>query len=124
MTLHGGKARLNCSQQVIQDPVRHCFMKGAFVAKGPEVELETLQLHAKSIWNVANFDRREIRLPGEQAKASELRTIEGDFVVSLRCRVVERLELSDRCAGHRGCLLPCWARLRQALHPQCRVKAR
>ena len=67
-------------------------MKGAFVAKRPQVELERLQLDAPFVRHVADAQGREIGLARARADAGELGTGELDLVVPARFRVGEGLQ--------------------------------
>src|SRR5262249_36256277 len=59
---------------------------------------------AALVGDVFDLDAREVGLPGQRAKARELRTIEADRVVPFGPRVGERLEVLGRARRHCGSL--------------------
>src|SRR5262245_6841296 len=100
-------ARPGHRHEVVEDAVRHVFMKGAFVAIGPDVELDALELHEPLVRYVAHADGREVGLAGHRTEAGEFRDLEGDLVVAVRVRIGDDLELPAGAARHAISLLLC-----------------
>src|SRR6185295_6342205 len=92
VTDHLEEARTERRDEVVENEVRHGFVKMPFVAIRPEVELQRFQLHTGAVGDVADADRREIGLTRPGAQTGELRAGERDRVVPLGLRVRERLE--------------------------------
>src|SRR3954466_4593813 len=97
-------ARLQCRDEIVEDPVGDGLVERALVAVAPEVELEALELHAELAGHVADADGREVRLPRHRAEAGELRRLEADLVLAIRLRIGKGLELLGRLRRHPGIL--------------------
>ena len=91
---------LGCFHEIIQNSVGHRLVERPFITVTPEIKLEALELHAELIRNIADADRREIRLAGLRAKAGEFRTFEVDIVVPPRVRILENFELLGWLSRH------------------------
>src|ERR671935_1401813 len=84
---HGDHAHLpglEGRDEVVQDAVGDVFVEVAFFAKAPQVELEALQLDNLRARNVADSERREIRLAGHRTHTRELGAHALDFVITIR----------------------------------------
>src|SRR5512138_427428 len=92
--------RLRRAHQIIEDAVGHRLVECAFVAIGPDVELERLQLDAQAIGHVIENQRGEIRLSGHRTDAGELRNFHVDPVVAIARGIGERLETLARSGRH------------------------
>ena len=86
-------ARAAGLHQILQNFIRHGFVKSPFIAVTPKVKFQALQLHAKFVWNIKNPDDRKIRLPGLRAKAGEFRTLKMNLIIPLRIRVRKYLNI-------------------------------
>ncbi len=83
---------LRRGDEVVQDAVGHRFVKGAFIAEGPDVELEAFQFHAFLVGDVIQIERGEIRLPGLGAQAGEFGDFHVDVKIAPGLRIVEGFE--------------------------------
>ena len=92
--------RLGGAGELVEDFVRHRFMKGAPVAERPDVELQGFELHAQTIGHVLEFERGEVGLPGLRTQARELRDRHANGVIARRRRINERFERVGRCGRH------------------------
>lgn len=100
-TFEGRAARFDDFEEVIENSVRHVFVKNPLVAKLLQVELETFKLDTFFIWNVPENERSEVRLAGFRADRSELGAKDFDGILSVCVRVIEAFELvSKRCSWH------------------------
>ena len=79
--------------QIFQDSIGYLLVEGPFVSVGPEVEFKGLQFDAEFVGDIGDSDRRKIWLTAPRAKAGKLRTLEADFVISLRGRIREGLKV-------------------------------
>src|SRR6266849_9771478 len=96
------KPRREQLDEVVADPVRDRFVEGAFVAEGPDVELEAFQLDALAVGNVVEIEGGEVGLPGPRAKAGELRNLHADQIVAARARIGKALQRLARLGRHSG----------------------
>ena len=65
--------RPDSTNQIVQYAVDRVLVLYALVAKALEIELEALELHAKTVRNVFYLYLPEVRLTGLGAEAGELR---------------------------------------------------
>src|SRR5262249_2435825 len=86
--------------QRVADPVGDGLVEVTLVAERPKIELQAFQLDAELVGHVADAHTCEVRLAGERADASELRTVEVDLVIAGRRRIGEGLQLFAGLAGH------------------------
>ena len=100
--VHRELARRDRLHEVIANLIRHRFVKRAFVAVAPQVELQALELDAQLVRHVVDGDRGKIRLPGHRTQAGELGAVENDVVIALPLRIRERIELFRRLRRHEG----------------------
>ncbi len=84
------------SNDIVKNFVGYRFVKLAFIAKRPDVELEALQLDAALGGNVVQVQRREIGLSRFWAQASELGNLHMNEEFPLRLRVGKYLEMLSR----------------------------
>lgn len=84
--------RVHQLDQVIHDDVDAILMEVAVVAEAEQIQLERFAFHHFDIGNVADVNRREIRLAGHRAEARELGAVEFDKVIAVRMLVVEGLQ--------------------------------
>ena len=96
------EARLGGCHQVIQNAVGDGFVKGALVAEGPDIELETLQFDTGLIRNIVQIERGEVRLAGFRAQAGEFRDFHVNMEIAAGLRVVEGFEHLAGLTGHEG----------------------
>ena len=75
--------------QVVEDLVGDRFVKSAFVAVGPEIELERFELDAAGVGDVADGDGGEVRLAGFGAQAGEFRALHANKIITPGMRVGE-----------------------------------
>src|SRR5690606_18080186 len=76
------------------------FVIGAFVAVGPDIELEAFQLHAFPVRDVVQIQDREIRLAGHRAQAGELRNFHMNQEIALGRGVRKMLQFGAGLRGH------------------------
>src|SRR5258706_5318080 len=88
----GQPARLHHRHQVVKDHVRDVLVEDPAAAKGLEVELQALELHAEAIGDVVDAYGPEVRLAGLGADRGELRTRVLDRVVAAGVAIREGLE--------------------------------
>ena len=81
---HGYLARPAGGDQIVENLVGDRFMKRAFVAVRPQIELEGFEFDAKLIGHVGDANRGEVRLAGPGADTGKLGTLHIDFKVALR----------------------------------------
>ena len=84
---HRHLARLTGGDQIVEDLVGNGFVKRAFTAVGPQIELERFELEADLIRHVGDADGGEVGLAGPWADASKLGALHIDFKVALGPRV-------------------------------------
>src|SRR4030081_3774292 len=83
---------LQASDQVVQNAVRNIFMKRAFVAEAPQVQLQALQLQDLGPRHVGDRERSEVGLAGHRADARELGAHALNLIVPIRMRIDDRYE--------------------------------
>jgi hypothetical protein len=93
---HGHFMRLAGLNEIVENLVDHGFVESAFVAIGPQIELQRFKLDTELIGNVMDSDRGKIRLSRARTNAGELGTFHVNFIVAFRPRVGEGLELFTR----------------------------
>ena len=86
--------------KIVQNSVDDRFVKRSFVAVGPKVKLERLELHAQFPGHITNADGGKIRLSRARADAGKLRALHRDLKVPFRTRVGKSLQLFARLSGH------------------------
>src|SRR3954447_16454095 len=92
VTLDADAPRVQSRHQVVQYAIGHGFVKGPFVAKRPQIELQRLELDAFGSGHVADPDGSKVRLSSDGAHTRELWTIETDFIFPVRLGVRECVE--------------------------------
>ena len=97
-------ARLAGLNQIVENLVDHGFVESAFVAIGPQIELQRFELDAKLIGNVMDSDRGKIRLSRARTNTGELGTFHFYVIVAFRARVAKGLELFTRSGCHQHIL--------------------
>jgi hypothetical protein len=100
----GHLARLAGLNEIVENLVDHGFVESAFVAIGPQIELQRFELDAKLIGNVMDSDRGKIRLSRARTNTGELGTFHFYLIVAFRARVDKGLELFSRSGCHRRIL--------------------
>ena len=80
--------------EVVEDAIRHILVERPFVAVGPEIELEGLELHDRLVGNVFDAHGREVGLPRHGAEARELGRLTRDDVVATGVRVRHRTKVA------------------------------
>ena len=61
----------DCTDKIIQNPIRDRFGKGSCVSEGVEIELKGLTFNALLFRSVANGDGGEVRLTCDGAEGGE-----------------------------------------------------
>ena len=84
---HRHLARLTGGDQIVEDPVGHGLVKRAFIAVGPQIELERFEFETDLVRHVGDADGGEVGLAGPGADASKLGTLHIDFKIALRPRI-------------------------------------
>jgi copper oxidase (laccase) domain-containing protein len=84
---HRHPARPAGCDEIVENFIDHRLMKRAFVAIGPEIELERFELDAEFIRHVVDSNRGEVGLAGFRADAGELWTLHINFIIALRARI-------------------------------------
>jgi hypothetical protein len=97
-------ARLAGLNEIVENLVDHGFVESAFVAIGPQIELQRFELDAKLIGNVMDSDRGKIRLSRARTNTGELGTFHFYLIVAFRARVDKGLELFSRSGCHQRIL--------------------
>src|SRR5581483_11716542 len=87
------EARIERANEIVGDAIRDRLVKRALIAIRPEIQLERFQLDAFLIGNVANANRREVRLPRHRTDARKLRRFEVDLVIAFGTGIWKRLEI-------------------------------
>jgi hypothetical protein len=100
----GHLARLAGLNEIVENLVDHGFVESAFVAIGPQIELQRFELDAKLIGNVMDSDRGKIRLSRARTNTGELGTFHFYVIVAFRARVDKGLELFTRSGCHQRIL--------------------
>lgn len=100
---HGGAARLDDLQEIIENSIRYVFVEDPFVPEFLQVKLQALKFYALLVRHVSKHQDAKIRLTGLWANRSEFRASDFDGIFSVWIRVVETFELvGKRCSRH-GC---------------------
>jgi len=87
--------------KIVQNAIRHVFVKNAFVAKFLQIELQAFQLNTLLIRHVSKNERSEIGLAGLGTHRREFGALNLDMVFSIWKGIIETLELIlKRCAWH------------------------
>jgi len=86
--------------KIVQNSVDDLFVKRSFVAIGPKVKLERLELHAQFRRHITNADGGKIRLSRARADAGKFGALHRDLKVPFRTRVGKSLQLFARLSGH------------------------
>lgn len=73
--------RLQKPYKIVENLIRHGFMKSTFIAKTPEIEFQALEFHATPARHINNPNRGEIGLPCLGTNAGKFGTFKTDFVV-------------------------------------------
>jgi hypothetical protein len=97
---HGHFARLARLNEIVENLVDHGFVESAFVAIGPQIELQRFKLDTELIGNVMDSDRGKIRLSRARTNTGELGTFHVNFIVALRPWIGKGLELFTRLGCH------------------------
>ncbi len=85
-------ARVHQLDQVVHNNVDAILVKIAVIAEAEQVQLERFALYHFDVRNVADIDRRKIRLAGNRAQAGEFRAVEFYEIIAVRMLVVKRLQ--------------------------------
>src|SRR6266851_4709557 len=102
---HRGYAQafwLQAADQVVENAVRNIFVKDAFVAEAPQVQLQALQLEDLRSWDVRDGERCEVGLAGHRADARELGAHALSLVVPIGMRVRDDDHIFRRLRRHFG----------------------
>lgn len=86
------EARVHQLDQVVHDDIHTILVEITMVAEAEQVQLERFALHHFHIRNVADIDRRKVRLTRNRAQASELRTVEFYKIIAVRMLVIKVLQ--------------------------------
>src|SRR5712692_11823449 len=78
---------LQAADQVVENAVRNIFVKDAFVAEAPQVQLQALQLEDPGAWYIGDGEGREVRLRGHRADAREFGAHALNLIVPIGMRV-------------------------------------
>lgn len=78
--------------EIVQNPIRDCFVEGALVSIGGEIKLERLTFDAKPVWHIVDIDPGEVGLAGHRAKRCEIVSLKMNPIISSR-RVRESFQL-------------------------------
>jgi hypothetical protein len=98
---HGGAARLDDLQEIIENSIRYVFVEDPFVPEFLQVKLQALKFYALLVRHVSKHQDAKIRLTGLWANRSEFRASDFDGILSVWIRVVETFELvGKRCSRH------------------------
>jgi hypothetical protein len=92
-TFHSAPMRGERCYEIIKDFIRDMLMEYAFIAIGPDVQLEGFGFKDFLIRYVLNYDRGEVRLPRGRAHTGELIRLEPNHVMPIWVPVGECLEL-------------------------------
>jgi hypothetical protein len=92
--------RVDGRYNVVEDSVRDVLVEGSLVPVRPEIEFEGLEFDTQFVGDVFDDELCEIGLAREWAEAGELRSLEGDGVVTAGVRIWEGVEGSCWCFGH------------------------
>jgi len=75
-------------------------VKRSFVAIGPKVKLERLELHAQFRRHITNADGGKIRLSRARTDAGKFGALHRDLKIPFRTRVGKGILLFARLSGH------------------------
>jgi len=90
---NGHFSRAACSNEIVENLVDDRFVISAFIAIGPQIKLQRLELDTEFIGNVIDSDGGKIRLTGARAHAGEFGAFHVDFVIALWPRIGENFQL-------------------------------
>jgi hypothetical protein len=90
---HFDPVRVQGLDQVIQHLIDDVLVEGAFVAVGPQVELEGFRLDHLLVGDVGDLNGGEVRLAGERAQAGELGRVQRHQVIAAGALVGEGFQL-------------------------------
>jgi len=79
----GGKG----GYEIVEQAVGEMFVKGAFVAEGPQVELERLGLHDFLVGHITDVDLSKIGLPRLGAETGKFGCAQFHHIVAFRVAV-------------------------------------
>ena len=91
---------LRGSDEVVENLICYRFVKCAFVAVRPDIQLQALELDTFAIGNVVKVQGGKIGLTGFWAKAGELGNLHADQKIPFRVRVRESFQSRFRFARH------------------------
>ena len=83
--------RIDGRDDIVGDAIGDCFVERTFIAIGPEVELQALELDAQFIRYIRDLDVSEVWLSGFGAETCELWAVKEDLVILCFCRIWEGL---------------------------------
>ena len=86
--------------EVVQNLVGNGFVKCAFVAIRPDIQLQALEFDAFAIGNVIKVQGGKIGLAGFRAKAGELGNLHANQKVPFRVRICESFQACFNFARH------------------------
>jgi len=100
-------ARLECRNEVVENPIDDVLVKHAVVSERLEIELQALELHAQFIGDVLDVDLTEVRLTRLGTKRRKLRSCMVYYIVPLRMRIGERFQYRFLVSNvsHFSCLI-------------------
>ena len=87
------EARLADVDQIVEDFISDVLVKGAFVAKRPDIQFKGLQLDAKLVRYVLKEQRGKIGLTGLWAQAGKFRRANVDGVIPVRVWIGKGFEI-------------------------------
>ena len=83
---------LTQSRHVVEQNVGDVFVKVAFVAKTPQVLLDTFRFEAQFVGRIFDGDLREIGLIGQRANRGKFVGVKANRVIVVRVRIREGLD--------------------------------
>src|SRR5216684_1085817 len=98
---HAQASRLEVGDQVVEYAVSNIFVKDAFVAEAPQVQLQTLQLQNVGSGHIVDREGGEVGLPSHRTDAGELGTDALDLVLTPRMRISYKYQVLRRGRRHR-----------------------
>ncbi len=78
--------------EILHDLVDAVLVEITVVAEAEQIQFQALALDHPDVWNIADPDLREVRLPRDRAQACELRAVEPHPIVVVLMLVDERLQ--------------------------------
>lgn len=99
---HLHPAGLHRINKVVENLVRHLFMKRPLIAVRPEIEFVRLQLEAFFVGDIAGVNGGKIGLPRFGAQTGEFGAFAMDDEIALRVWVWKNLDLPGWSCGHGG----------------------